>query len=113
MIYLTNTSILQNQIYQKFDNLIAKELSKLTVKVSLTADIWTSISNQAYFGINIQNRQKMVKTGTTMAILNYALCGKHINDGLILGQRKHGKRENLRYAQRRQGSGPMWNGLLD
>ncbi|CAH1770017.1 9596_t:CDS:2, partial [Entrophospora sp. SA101] len=26
-------------------------LSKLTVKVSLTADIWTSISNQAYFDI--------------------------------------------------------------
>ncbi|CAH1766760.1 9075_t:CDS:2, partial [Entrophospora sp. SA101] len=42
---------LQNQIYQRFENhrnLIAKELSELTVKVSLTADIWTSISNQAY-----------------------------------------------------------------
>ncbi|CAJ0759731.1 14729_t:CDS:2, partial [Entrophospora sp. SA101] len=47
----------------------------------------------------IKNWQKMVKTGTTMAILNYALCGKHINDSLILGQRKHGKRENLRTSR--------------
>src|SRR6185369_12082256 len=47
---------LQNQIHQRFENhrnLIAKELSELTVKVSLTADIWTSISNQAYLGITI------------------------------------------------------------
>jgi len=47
---------LQNQIHQIFEdrrNLIAKELSELTVKVSLTADIWTSITNQAYLGVTI------------------------------------------------------------
>ena len=53
---LPSRQYVQKQIINNFENrrmLVANELEKLKSKVSLTADIWTSISNQAYLGVTI------------------------------------------------------------
>ncbi len=47
---------LQKQVLSKFADhhtLIANELGKLSTKVSLTANIWTSVTNQTYLGVTI------------------------------------------------------------
>ncbi len=47
---------LQQQILNRFANhhsLVVDELGRLSTKVFLTADIWTSITNQAYLGITV------------------------------------------------------------
>jgi len=47
---------LQKQIINKFTDhysLVANKLKNLLTKVSLTTDVWTSITNQAYLGVTI------------------------------------------------------------
>src|SRR6266542_6575029 len=47
---------LQQQILNRFANhhsLVADKLERLSTKVSLTADVWTSITNQAYLGVTV------------------------------------------------------------
>ncbi|CAG8678074.1 9738_t:CDS:2, partial [Ambispora gerdemannii] len=67
---------------------IAKKLEKLETKVSLTADIWTSILNQAYLGIRTKEKflqllDEMNLNGKILALIidndsKMILCGKLI-----------------------------------
>ena len=53
---LPSRQYLQQQILNRFANhrsLVADELGRLSTKVSLTADIWTSITNQVYLRVTI------------------------------------------------------------
>ena len=53
---LPSRQYLQQQILNRFANhhsLVADELGRLSTKVSLTADVWTSITNQAYLGVTV------------------------------------------------------------
>ena len=53
---LPSHQYLQQQVLNKFANhrsLVANKLETLLTKVSLTADIWTSITNQAYLGVTV------------------------------------------------------------
>ncbi len=53
---LSSRQYLQQQILNRFANhrsLVADELGRFSTKVSLTADVWTSITNQAYLGVTV------------------------------------------------------------
>src|SRR6266542_6088700 len=53
---LPSRQYLQQQILNRFANhhsLVADELERLSTKVSLTANVWTSITNQAYLGVTV------------------------------------------------------------
>ena len=53
---LPSRQYLQKQIINRFTDhrsLVADELKNLLTKVSLTTDVWTSITNQAYLGVTI------------------------------------------------------------
>jgi len=53
---LPSHQYLQQQILNRFANhrsLVVDELGRLSTKVSFTADVWTSITNQAYLGVTV------------------------------------------------------------
>src|SRR6266511_4700623 len=53
---LPSRQYLQQQILNRFTNhhsLVANKLGRLSTKVSLTANIWTSITNQAYLKVTV------------------------------------------------------------
>src|SRR6266498_1533435 len=53
---LPSRQYLQQQILNRFANhrsLVADEFERLSTKISLIADVWTSITNQAYLKVTV------------------------------------------------------------
>ncbi len=80
---------LQQQIFNRFANyhsLVADELERLLTKVSLTADIWISITNQAYLEVivyYIDDKQNMQHYLLDLIHFKYHYTGTRTKEKLL------------------------------